>query len=225
MERRGLRRSDVQAGALVIGTAALTAFAALAFHALLPAAAARIGTLLAVAAAAFSLLARWVFRGLANPTARDMARSDYLTGLRSRNAFEVDMGNLRAEDWRDMGAILMDLDNLKEVNDALGHSAGDQYLCRAAEAVREAVGQNAAAYRVGGDELLLLVRQTDEAGLEELAGRICTSFVRNRPAWDLHLALSAGWALYDGARDRNLWDTCRRADAAMYARKRAGRDG
>lgn len=98
----------------------------------------RIGT--PVIAALFCLLAIvvafFVFRRVSNPWYRDMANTDYLTGLKNRNAFEVDVANWERAEARACGGIVsVDLDGLKDLNDTFGHAAGDEAIKRAAAVV------------------------------------------------------------------------------------------
>ncbi len=229
MERQGQRRlrerTDIQAAVLGAVSAGLTAAAALFLCAALTAERAWPWVILAAAAvAAFSALwARRRFRRLSNPSYCDLASTDYLTQLKNRNAFEVDLENLSDAECEKMGLILMDLDNLKEVNDTLGHTAGDQYLRSAADAMRKAACKRAVAYRVGGDEFVLLVRQTGEKELEELSEEIAAQFAQGRPPWNLTLSLSVGWAAFDGNLDAGFWGTYCRADQRMYANKQGRR--
>ena len=230
MERREPKRlasrMDFQVTVLLLTAVILAAAGPLLLCAVLtPARAWPWALLWAAAVAGLSCLwARRQFRRISNPSYRDLANTDYLTRLKSRNAFETDLDNLGAGDRDGVGVILVDLDNLKGVNDTLGHTAGDQYLRSAADAVWDVPRRCSAAYRVGGDEFALLVRHTEEEELARLAGQIEERFAQIRPRWDQPLSLSVGWAAYDGDRDGDPRDTYRRADQRMYANKRAGRE-
>lgn len=175
--------------------------------------------LLACLIAAF--LAFFFFRRISNPTFRDLANTDYLTQLKNRNAFETDMKNLDARRQQPgVGVILIDLNNLKKVNDTLGHESGDLYLQTTAQAIRDAVPERVAAYRVGGDEFVLLVQAADSAQLWEQISRIKETFVLHRPQnWSVDLSLSAGCALFHPASESSIYQTYRRADEAMYEEK------
>lgn len=168
-----------------------------------------------------ALLSFFFFRRISNPTFRDLANTDHLTQLKNRNAFETDMKNLEGQRKQaGLGVILMDLNNLKAVNDTLGHEAGDLYLQTAANAIREGAPERMAAYRVGGDEFVLLLPATDHEQLQDQIQRIKASFALLSPqGWSVDLSLSAGHALFDVTQDANLFDTYRRADSSMYGEK------
>lgn len=219
------RRVDLQAALIAWAGVVLCAAGSLAAHAALPPAqaglaVAALATTLCILTLAAALL--W-FRRISNPSFRDLSNTDYLTGLKSRNAFDVDLRNLHAgRDWRQAGFLLVDLDRLKAVNDALGHTAGDAYLRLAASALLEAAGGQS-GYRVGGDEFVLLIPNAEAAGLPALADRVLSCFSTRRPVWPVELSLSIGYAAFCPGTDQNLYDTYQRADRAMYAQKEKSR--
>lgn len=180
----------------------------------------RIGT--PVIAALFCLLATVVaflaFRRVSNPWYRDMANTDYLTGLKNRNAFEVDAANWARDGARACaGIVSVDLDGLKGLNDDFGHAAGDEAIKRAAAVVAGACGDEGAVYRVGGDEFVACFFELDEARAAAFARRMhegCSSEEVEGRA----LSLSVGWALR--APGEGMEDLLRRADACMYEEKK-----
>lgn len=219
-------RTDLQAALVSCAGVAAMACAALAAFALLPPGAAQAAVACTAAALCVGVwaAARFWFRRISNPSFRDLSNTDRLTGLKNRNAYETDLCNLHAgQGFRSAGILLMDLDNLKGVNDRLGHTAGDDYLRQAAEALRRACGAACTGYRVGGDEFVLLAQQAREEELAALAEQALEVFSAHRPAWPVALSLSVGWACFDAACDRNLYDTYERADQRMYRQKREKR--
>ena len=187
----------------------------------------RIATPIIIAAACLlsALFAVVFFRRISNPTYQDLSNTDYLTGLKSRNAFETDLKNA-GRLWRaeHVGVIVADLNNLKGVNDTLGHGAGDLYLRTAARVIREC-GAHSVAYRVGGDEFVLFSDQLDLARLEALTRTLDEGLRARRPeGWTMEFSMSAGCALYDPGVDKDLLAAYRRADGAMYEAKRRFRE-
>ncbi|MDO5142386.1 MAG: diguanylate cyclase [Eubacteriales bacterium] len=169
-----------------------------------------------------AVIARVMFRRISNPLYKDMINTDYLTNLKSRNAFDIDLENLRAQrDHTGVGFCVIDLNDLKKVNDTLGHEAGDHYLQFAARSFRSTAKRDVTIYRVGGDEFVLLTETASDEGLSQLARDLQTRFELNKPQWAIDLSFSIGWAVYDPAIDANLTATYRRADSAMYEHKRA----
>jgi diguanylate cyclase (GGDEF)-like protein/PAS domain S-box-containing protein len=90
---------------------------------------------------------------------QDLADHDPLTGLLNRRRFELELtSRLVVAECRGAGAvILLDLDGFKEINDTLGHVAGDELLVAVADALRSASRQGDAVARLGGDEFALII--------------------------------------------------------------------
>lgn len=162
------------------------------------------------------------FRRISNPTYQDMANTDQLTQLKNRNAFEVDLANLSHRNAQ-IGIIVIDLDNLKQVNDYHGHEAGDHYLCCAAQALDTLRAPNVALYRTGGDEFAVLMENVQPCDLEQAGNSLLEAFSAVRPSVETKTSLSVGWAIFDAARDADLYAVYRRADKNMYTHKKKQR--
>lgn len=94
------------------------------------------------------------------------AYTDYLTHIYNRNAFERDLKKFDANSGGYY--IIADLNNLKVVNDTIGHSAGDELLMSFAGLLNDAVGNDGRAYRQGGDEFAVLYRRDAQEFVREL---------------------------------------------------------
>jgi diguanylate cyclase len=155
-------------------------------------------------------------------------RIDMLTGLPNRRHWEEVADNELARYLRSRRpavVMLIDVDNFKEVNDAHGHAIGDEVLRRVAGVLRSCVREIDTPARYGGDEFAVLLAETDARGAREMAERVRTCFLDERGAAAAaeQCTLSIGLA----EADRSLVDAddwVRRADAAMYGAKAAGRD-
>ncbi len=183
----------------------------------------RIGTPLIAAAACLTafFISFKLFKRISNPGYRDLANSDYLTGLKNRNAFEVDICNYEASREQSRYSVLSaDLNGLKRINDTFGHQAGDGVIRQAAAVLRETLPAKSMLYRVGGDEFVGVMRDQTPEQLQALSETICEN-VSKAAAAGVPLSLSVGYAVFDAVQDRNLLDTCRRADAQMYAYKKS----
>mgnify|MGYP000541499055 CR=1 FL=1 len=183
----------------------------------------RIGT--PVIAALFCLLAIvvafFVFRRVSNPWYRDMANTDYLTGLKNRNAFEVDVANWERAEARACGGIVsVDLDGLKDLNDTFGHAAGDEAIKRAAAVVAGACAGEGMVYRVGGDEFVACFFDLDDERAAAFARRVHEACAAEQVEGRA-LSLSVGWALR--APGEGIKDLLRWADASMYEEKKRSR--
>jgi diguanylate cyclase (GGDEF)-like protein/PAS domain S-box-containing protein len=155
------------------------------------------------------------------------ASTDFLTGCLNRAAtFELLDAVLRAAaaSRTGVGAIYVDLDEFKNVNDEYGHAAGDRALLSAADTIRCAIRSDDVLGRLGGDEFLVVCPRTanvDDA--TAVAHRISGAFGAGEPAdgGGIPLRASVGLAWTDG-RDGSADSLVARADAAMYESKAGG---
>jgi diguanylate cyclase (GGDEF)-like protein len=119
---------------------------------------------------------------------------------------------------------MMDLDELKTINDRYGHFEGDRILRGVGEVVREGVRRIDIAARYGGDEFVVLLPETDPTGAYVLAEKIRLGVAQLAlPGSDARTTLSIGVVAYpqDGLTSDQLMIT---ADQAMYASKRSGKN-
>jgi diguanylate cyclase (GGDEF)-like protein len=157
------------------------------------------------------------------------ARTDSLTGLANRQQFEERLTRIVMETNRFGGSctlIVIDIDQFKLVNDTYGHQTGDEVLKRVAHVLQQEVRNVDLCARYGGEEMALLLPQTDLAGGCQLAERLRAA-VAERPfvigGREIRVTISLGVATYpEGARDRD--ELFSAADRAMYAAKRGGRN-
>jgi diguanylate cyclase (GGDEF)-like protein len=127
---------------------------------------------------------------------------------------------------RPFAVLMVDLDDLKPVNDRFGHDAGDRLLRAVAGAVRNGIRATDTAARYGGDEFLLVLPETDLDGALRVAEKLRADIGRLAVSEDgssIRISASFGLVTYpdDG---RTADELIRRADLAMYEAKRRGRD-
>jgi len=154
-------------------------------------------------------------------TTQEQARTDFLTGLYNRQylqeVFEREVE--RAKRYHHPVAVLMlDLDGLKAINDSLGHRVGDEALCVLAEALRASVRACDIAARFGGDEFVVVMPETDEAGAEACGKRINERLAELSESSSLPLRLSASIGV--AASDSEFKHLLDEADRAMYTSRR-----
>ncbi len=153
----------------------------------------------------------------------DAARTDHLTGLPNRRAFEEAIQHelARVERGGPGFAVLVgDLDSFKEINDRFGHGIGDRVLVDAGTALQLGARSTDLVTRLGGDEFALLLPQTDLEGAQELGARLAQGLCERSSATGFSVGLSVGAAQY-GADGHSLDELLRAADGRLYAEKRA----
>lgn len=162
-----------------------------------------------------------IFKRISNPFYVDMATKDSPTGLKNRNAYEVDMNNMIVRGQQQgAGIIMIDINGLKKVNDRLGHNAGDDYIKLVADCIQECKENHMVAYRIGGDEFVILVPDATKITLEYFIEK-CSNKVMNQKQYkDMRCSVSCGSGIFDETLDRDFEDTYHRADEMMYQEKR-----
>lgn len=148
-----------------------------------------------------------------------LSMHDQLTGLYNRAFFEEEMQRLSQSRDYPIALITADLDDLKLVNDSLGHEAGDRLLKAAAAVLSKAVRSEDILARVGGDEFAVILTKTSDGGAEKIAARMREILDEyNRHHGDLPLGLSIGLAVAPDAK-KSLHEVFRHADDLMYRDK------
>jgi diguanylate cyclase (GGDEF)-like protein len=154
---------------------------------------------------------------------RTVAITDELTEVYNRRGFEWAASRLLRHLARERrGALLLyvDVDNLKIVNDALGHAAGDQLLVATAQALRSACGDGAIIGRIGGDEFAVLTRLNPAESHNLLRKRIHDAIQDcNATGRFPSLSMSIGAAEFDPLRPAAVRALLAQADQAMYLEK------
>lgn len=181
-------------------------------------------TLVAAGVVLVSMLAS--FRKL-SAQAEHQAAHDGLTGLVNRRSAYVTLEQMivRARAvGAPLGVISLDLDHFKQVNDQFGHATGDLVLAACSLAMTGSCRVKDMVARVGGEEFLIVLPDTDENGTKAVADKMraaVTSIVV--PALEWPLTASLGVTVLH-ATDHDSADLLRRADAALYVAKNSGRD-
>ncbi len=158
----------------------------------------------------------------------DQANFDQLTKLPNRHFMlsHIERGLSRARRAdRPLALLYMDLDNFKNINDSLGHSAGDELLKQAAERIRSVLREQDTPARLGGDEFLIMLEELGNPGHAELvAGKLVESF--KQPfilgSRQVHSTTSVGISTYPDDGD-TVEALMQNADTAMYKAKDSGR--
>lgn len=174
----------------------------------------------------FEILAECLRRGLEYEDLFERASNDSLTGLSNRRVFEERIYGMIDSAKRynqPLSMISMDLDKFKEINDNLGHMVGDEVLKSVARVLKQAVRSTDLLVRMGGDEFLLILDQTDLNSARFLAERLCVA-VDELNIWandTTKLSISIGLSQLKPEETLKPW--LERTDDILYHAKAEGR--
>lgn len=146
---------------------------------------------------------------------KEEALNDSLTGLFNRRAWDnlISLEEERCKRYGHPTAILMiDLNNLKTVNDSLGHTAGDELIQKAAMALKGCVRSNDIVARLGGDEFAILSIENNQVNAENLVNRVLQVFA------EANISAAIGLAMRNPL--NGLLKALQEADEKMYAHKK-----
>jgi diguanylate cyclase (GGDEF)-like protein len=156
------------------------------------------------------------------------AATDGLTGLANhKRLYEI----LERELWRcrryggQISLIMIDIDNLKKINDIYGHRAGDKVIKTISSKIKECIRQIDTAARYGGDEFAVILPSTSLAEAVVVAERMVDVVANSPITWEdkqIPLSISVGLGEYDAASSPE--DITSRSDEALYTAKQAGKN-
>ncbi len=153
-------------------------------------------------------------------TYQKLAYTDQMTKMSNRTAFNRDFAILSSAP-NDIAVINLDLNNLKLINDSLGHTFGDEYITSSAKIISNTFAHVGKCYRTGGDEFVVIIEQAshfDFLYYFNLMEWSVDSY--NARQKDIHMQIAYGYAIYDASIDKTLIDTQHRADKNMYNNKK-----
>jgi diguanylate cyclase (GGDEF)-like protein len=158
--------------------------------------------------------------------ARQLADLDSLTGLHNRRYFYETLGREvdRAQRYqRLLSLVIVDVDGFKEINDRIGHLAGDAVLAEIADRIRQVVRSADIPCRVGGDEFAVIVPEVEVGQARQLVGRIQRAVSSQPIARAGRVRVSAGVAdLQPNDSPTTMFE---RGDESLYSAKHAGKGG
>ena len=178
------------------------------------------------------LISRTVFENIvarhyAYKQVERVAQQDALTGVWSRDYFLKllsDKISHEVSNDNDVVLITIDLDRFKDINDTLGHPAGDSILFEAAQRIKAAISVPNEVSRVGGDEFLVILTKVDAAGADAIANQILEKLSRPFKINMSNISCGASIGFAIAPRDGYSVDLLlRHADLALYEAKRLGR--
>ena len=155
---------------------------------------------------------------------------DRLTGLKNRMGFYFDFGGkfkeyLLPDSGKTMSVFICDIDKFKRVNDTYGHNAGDDVLVFASQLVESCCGEKDSVYRWGGEEFVMVMRDTDLDAAAEKAEEVRVKLMNSDIDADgttIRCTMSFGVALFDPK--KSIEENISAADARLYTAKETGRN-
>ncbi len=160
-------------------------------------------------------------RNLAEEKVRYQSFHDGLTGLFNRVYLDQEMERLDTERQLPIGIIMVDLNNLKLLNDTFGHLVGDEMLMQTAEILKHSCRSEDIIARWGGDEFMVFLPQTSEDDVKAICQRVDEK-CKETYVKDIPLSLATGYAIKHNIND-DLADTQKEAEENMYKHKLAER--
>ncbi|MCR4787401.1 MAG: diguanylate cyclase [Lachnospiraceae bacterium] len=152
---------------------------------------------------------------------RRLAYKDALTNVKNNRAYDEARAYMdrliRSGELKEFGIVVFDLNNLKKVNDTLGHDAGDRYIQKAGRLICNTF-KHSPVYRIGGDEFIAFLEGEDFRNREELLYHFNRKIEDNLNTGGV--VISAGLDILDPAKDQGYDTIFERADSKMYERKK-----
>ncbi|MCR4910987.1 MAG: diguanylate cyclase [Bacilli bacterium] len=156
----------------------------------------------------------------------ELANKDALTGVRNKGAYDAMMEPIKEKlakgEEVEFGIVMVDLNNLKQINDQFGHTVGDISLIKLSTIVC-GVFTHSPVFRVGGDEFVVLLQNRDYKRIKKLVNEFNVKIEELNEDDELdqleRVSAAIGYALYNPKLDKTVDDVFKRADDAMYKRK------
>lgn len=145
------------------------------------------------------------------------ANNDFLTGLNNRRFYERELRALNEEDLTPVSVAMADINGLKLINDAFGHTYGDDMLRRASEVIRNAVDTEDIVCRIGGDEFAIIMPHTTSEEANKKIEKI-HQLAKQVAIQSIELSISVGYATKTTVLE-DLFDIARAAEDIMYRQK------
>jgi two-component system, cell cycle response regulator len=173
------------------------------------------------AATMSAVIVRLAMSDRENKRLLEKVRTDPLTGLANQGRMQVDLRALVADATREKPLLLLlfDLNGFKHYNDTFGHPAGDDLLKKLGGALRDAVGDDGGAYRIGGDEFCVLLTCPRDR-FDDVSRRAARALTASGPGFDV----SSSWGAVEVPSEETEASTAiQLADTRMYAQKESRR--
>ncbi|MDF2699451.1 MAG: diguanylate cyclase with sensor [Haloplasmataceae bacterium] len=150
---------------------------------------------------------------------KKMAFFDSTTGLHNRNYFDQICEDIYNHDYHTIGVIVLDIDNLKVINDKYGHDAGDHLIVKISKILYEVFNDEFLVARIGGDEFAVFILNRTDSEVKELIEVFNNKITYHNRYNEVQLCLSIGYDYQEGKTD-SILDLINKADENMYINKK-----
>ncbi len=160
----------------------------------------------------------------------NLAHTDSLTSLINRRKFEEVSNNEIIDSLKynnTFSLLMLDIDHFKKVNDTYGHAIGDLVLKHFANSCKTMLGSLDVMARIGGEEFIIMLRETNKEEAFKLAQRLCDMIYNsslNIDNQNIKITVSIGVSTFDESKDTQVKDVLKRADNSLYKAKQTGRN-
>ncbi len=158
-------------------------------------------------------------RGVQLEVLKRMSYTDVLTSIKNRAAFKEAIAFIARVHYPRYRLVMMDLNDLKKVNDHLGHLIGDQYVIDSAALISSAFAKYGESYRLSGDEFCSVLKDCNDRAYQNCLMRLNQDMAEMSRTAEFNYSIACGDAFFDPMRDQDLMDTLKRADLNMYKEK------
>ncbi|MBC5629694.1 diguanylate cyclase [Clostridium sp. NSJ-6] len=151
---------------------------------------------------------------------REIAYKDALTGINNRRAYLEQVEKLKSDlsSTSIFSIIVFDVNDLKKVNDMLGHEAGDKLIIDSCNIISSVFNRND-VYRIGGDEIVVILKNIDTYKWDKLIDKFIDELEEFNLLNNRKISIAYGVATYDSTNDKSFEEVFSRADDAMYKNK------
>lgn len=150
-----------------------------------------------------------------------LAYQDAITKGKNRTAFYRDINSITGNDMNELLCIMiLDMNNLKYVNDKYGHIAGDNAIRLCYECIKSCLHEFGTCYRIGGDEFTCIFTNCSELLIQEFLEKFKEKVNYYNKEVEYNFNVAYGYSFYNKEIDENLLDTFNRADKLMYLKKK-----
>ncbi|MCR5507737.1 MAG: GGDEF domain-containing protein [Lachnospiraceae bacterium] len=157
----------------------------------------------------------------------ELANRDALTGIRNKRGYDIEVQRINRNitaGYTGIGIVMVDMNDLRDVNDKYGHETGDRVICGLCD-ILCSIFKRSPVFRIGGDEFVVVAENQDLRNIDKNIETFRASIERSLKQKDLEpwqrVSAAIGYAIYDPDNDCGIEDTLGRADARMYEEKKA----